>query len=103
MDSKYDNTNKGVLFHNNYKEEGDRKPDFTGNLNVEGKEYKIKSWKNVSRNGNDYLSLQIEDPEVKDKEIEEHKLGAGFAQKDTKREQQEEQITLKTKDDDLPF
>jgi len=103
MDSKYDDTNRGALFTNDYKEQGDRKPDLTGKLNVEGKSYRIAGWEKTSDAGKNYLSLQLTDPEVKDKEVEEHKLGAGFAQKDTKREQQEEQITLKTKDDDLPF
>lgn len=98
MDSNYDDTNKGVLFDNKYKEEGDRKPDYTGNINVEGKEYKIKSWKNVSRNGNPYISIQLEDPEAQDKEVKEHKLGAGFAQKDNKVVDQ-----IKEEDDDLPF
>ena len=69
MDSNYDDTNKGVLFDNKYKEEGDRKPDYTGNINVEGKEYKIKSWKNVSRNGNPYISIQLETQRLKIKKL----------------------------------
>ncbi len=28
--SEYDNTNSGVLFANNYKEDGDSRPDFVG-------------------------------------------------------------------------
>ena len=36
MDSNYDDTNKGVLFDNKYKEEGDRKHDYTGYIYVEG-------------------------------------------------------------------
>ena len=38
--SDYDNTNKGAMFPNRYKEDGDKRPDHTGNLDVDGKEYK---------------------------------------------------------------
>ena len=102
-DKKFDDTNRGALFKNDYKEQGDNKPDLTGKLNVEGKSYRIAAWEKTSDAGKNYLSLQLTDPEARDKEVENHQLGAGFAHKDTKREQQEEQDKIKTKDDDLPF
>ena len=93
MDSKYDNTNKGGLFQNDYKEQGDNKPDFTGRLDVEGKEYKLAAWKKETDGGKKYFSLSLTDPDKK-YDIKNNKLGAGFAHKDTKIEQ---------KDDELPF
>jgi hypothetical protein len=44
---QYDNTNKGSLWTND-KEGNAKRPDFTGVLNVEGKEYKISVWNKVS-------------------------------------------------------
>ena len=62
--SHYDNTNRGALFPNKYKEDGDKRPDHTGNLNVDGKEFKIAAWQSTSKAGNDYLSVRITEPEM---------------------------------------
>jgi len=102
-DKKFDDTNRGALFTNDYKEQGDNKPDLTGKLNVEGKPYRIAAWEKTSDAGKEYLSIQLTDPEALDKEVKNHQLGVGFAHKDTKREQQEEQVKIKIKDEDLPF
>tara|TARA_Y100001963_G_scaffold113927_1_gene157894 strand:+ start:141 stop:368 length:228 start_codon:yes stop_codon:yes gene_type:complete len=62
--SDYDNTNRGAMFPNKYKEDGDKRPDHTGNLNVDGKEFKIAAWESTSKAGNDYLSVTITEPEM---------------------------------------
>ena len=62
--SDYDNTNRGAMFPNRYKEDGDKRPDHTGNLDVDGKEYKIAAWQSTSKAGNDYLSVRITEPEI---------------------------------------
>tara|TARA_R100000742_G_C4253752_1_gene71841 strand:- start:667 stop:894 length:228 start_codon:yes stop_codon:yes gene_type:complete len=62
--SDYDNTNRGAMFPNKYKEDGDKRPDHTGNLNVDGKEFKIAAWQSTSKAGNDYLSVTITEPEM---------------------------------------
>tara|TARA_R100001594_G_scaffold84217_1_gene118732 strand:- start:633 stop:911 length:279 start_codon:yes stop_codon:yes gene_type:complete len=89
-DKKFDDTNRGALFKNDYKEQGDNKPDLTGKLNVEGKSYRIAAWEKTSDAGKNYLSLQLTDPEVQQKNL-----------------QSEPQLVSKpkpeTKDDDLPF
>ena len=64
--SDYDNTNRGAMFPNKYKEDGDKRPDHTGNLNVDGKEFKIAAWQSTSKAGNDYLSVKINEPEMSD-------------------------------------
>jgi len=64
--SDYDNTNTGAMFPNTYKEDGDKRPDHTGNLNVDGKEFKIAAWQSTSKAGNDYLSVRINEPEMSD-------------------------------------
>jgi hypothetical protein len=40
----YDNTNRGAFFKND-KKETEKHPDFTGSLNVEGKEFWVSGWK----------------------------------------------------------
>ncbi len=42
--SNYDNTNRGSIWKNEKKEK-DTHPDFTGSLNVNGKEYWVSAWK----------------------------------------------------------
>ena len=66
--SEYDNTNSGVLFANNYKEDGDSRPDFVGSLDVNGTEYRLAGWKNTSKAGKRYISVKVEDAKPKDEE-----------------------------------
>ena len=40
----YDNTNKGAIWANS-KKETETHPDFTGSINVEGKDYWVSGWK----------------------------------------------------------
>lgn len=41
---QYDNSNRGSLWKNEKKEK-ETQPDFTGSINVEGKEYFLNGWK----------------------------------------------------------
>ncbi len=59
--SEYDNTNSGVLFVNQYKEQGDSRPDFVGSLDVDGTEYRLAGLKNTSKAGKRYISVKVED------------------------------------------
>ena len=62
----YDNTNKGVLFPNKYKENGDNRPDYTGTVDVEGKEYRLAAWERTSKNDNTYLSVVLSEPQQRE-------------------------------------
>lgn len=42
--STFDNTNRGSIWKNDKKEK-DTHPDFTGSLNVDGREYWVSAWK----------------------------------------------------------
>lgn len=55
----YDNTNRGVLFPND-KKGNEKRPDFTGDLNVGGVEYKLSAWKKSSKAGNNFLSISVQ-------------------------------------------
>jgi uncharacterized protein (DUF736 family) len=61
----YDNTNSGRLFPADDKKT-EKSPDFTGTLNVEGKEYRLSAWKKTSKAGKKYLSVSISEPQSKD-------------------------------------
>ena len=47
--SEYDNSNRGAIWTNE-KKATDKHPDFTGSLNVEGKEYWISAWRGDGSN-----------------------------------------------------
>ena len=60
-EQEYDNTNRGAMFVNSYKEDGDNRPDFTGTIDVEGVEYKIAGWKRTAeKKGTRFISLSID-------------------------------------------
>lgn len=57
--TEYDNTNRGVLFINDKKTEGDKKPDRTGSLNVDGVEYFLDAWLKVGKSGAKFMSVSV--------------------------------------------
>ena len=46
----FDNTNKGILFVNDRKEE-DSHPDYKGSININGREYWLSGWKKSTKKG----------------------------------------------------
>lgn len=68
--SDYDNTNKGVLFRNEDKQE-DRHADYRGSINVDGKEFWLDAWLRKSKQGKTFMSLR-----VKPKMAREHQGGS---------------------------
>lgn len=58
----YDNTNSGVLFQND-KDGNEKRPDYKGKLNVNGKDFWISGWKKLSKDNKPYLSLSIQEPQ----------------------------------------
>jgi len=65
--SDYDNTNRGVLFKNKRKEQGDKKPEYTGSLNVNGTEFFLDAWLKTSQSGEKFMSVSVKQ---KDKQSE---------------------------------
>ena len=55
---EYDNTNSGAFFPNDRKEKPNH-PDYTGKINVEGKDYYLKGWKKTAKSGINMLSLAV--------------------------------------------
>lgn len=60
--TKHNNT--GGLWRNKYKEAGDKKPDFMGDITIEGVTYKIAGWHNSGEGGKPVIALKVT-PEVK--------------------------------------
>ena len=60
MSEEYDNTNKGVLFTNSFKEHS-KQPDVKGDLDVDGVAYKIVGWTRTKKESTEkFFSLSIE-------------------------------------------
>ena len=51
--------NDGALFINDNKEKGDKRPHFTGSIEIDGTKYSLAAWKNLSANGVKYMSLKL--------------------------------------------
>lgn len=58
MAGDYDNTNRGALFRNDRKREGDKLPEYTGSLNVNGQEYRLSAWLKDGRSGK-FFSISV--------------------------------------------
>lgn len=87
MESKNKN-NSGVLFKN-LKKTNEKSPDYTGTVNVNGKEMQISLWFKESQKGTKYFSAAFQEPFKKDTE--------------TKTYPNETKYTPKIEDQDLPF
>lgn len=59
--SDYDNTNRGVLFREQEKK-SDKSPDYTGKVDVDGKEYRLAGWIKDGKRGK-FLSLAVSEPQ----------------------------------------
>lgn len=55
----FDNTNRGVLFKNDRKVEGDKKPEYTGSLNVDGVEFFLDAWLKIGKSGAKFMSVSV--------------------------------------------
>lgn len=55
---EYDNTDRGVLFRENEKK-SEKHPDYTGEINVGGHDFRLAGWIKESKAGNKFLSLAV--------------------------------------------
>lgn len=61
---QYDDTNKGVLFKND-KKGNEKAPDYTGKMNVNGKEMRLAAWIREGAKGK-FMSLSVSEPMKKE-------------------------------------
>lgn len=59
--TQYDNTNRGVLFKND-KREQDNHPHYRGSINVNGEEFWLSAWLKESEKGK-FMSLSVKPKE----------------------------------------
>lgn len=57
----YDNNMRGVLFRND-KGDNPKRPDMTGNLEIDGTKYRVSAWNKTSqKTGAEFLSFVVEE------------------------------------------
>lgn len=61
---EYDNTNRGMLTKNQNKQ-SDNHPDYSGTINVDGREFWLSGWLKTSKAGSKYFSLAVKPKEAK--------------------------------------
>ena len=59
--SEYDNTNRGAIWPNDKMRPDKQDPQFTGSLNVDGKDYWVSAWKRKAdaKDGSPSLSFSV--------------------------------------------
>jgi len=57
---EYDKTNRGVLFKQTDKT-NEKAPDYKGSFNYKGNEFKIAAWVKISKAGNSFISISVDD------------------------------------------
>jgi len=82
----------GPFFPNKYKQEGDKKPDYTCNIMVDGETKRLAGWKSETKRGMPYISLKYSDPQE----------GSGASTQRAAPQQQAAEQAPKL-DDDIPF
>lgn len=68
----FDNTNRGALFKAD-KKGNERRPDYTGTINVGGTDYQLSAWIKSSKAGDKYMSLAVSEKRSRDDYASERK------------------------------
>jgi len=100
MTTEYSNENRGVLFKNDRKTEGDKKPEYTGSLNVDGVEFFLDAWLKVGKSGAKFFSVSVK---RKDKQPEAQRPAAPAQQRQQPARQAAPASGFDDMDSDIPF
>lgn len=102
MPSEYDNTNKGILYPNNYKKRSNQ-PDVKGKINVDGVECELAGWVR-EKDGTRYFSLIVEKKEKEEQQLDSDPIGSviGTPSDETPSTEAAETKTP-INDEDVPF
>lgn len=95
----FDNTNSGALFKNDRKET-ENQPDYTGKINIEGKEYYLSAWVNKIQSGEKagkkYFGIKV-------KPVEEEQSHRPSNSSQTQAYAASQKLQENDFDDDIPF
>ncbi len=94
MSNQYDNTDTFILFRND-KEGNEKRPDYTGTINIDGTEYRLAAWIKDGKKGK-FMTGKIGD-EVENKQSQNQPPPR------TEQRQNPHQPKTDSFDDDIPF
>jgi uncharacterized protein (DUF736 family) len=73
---EYDNTNRGAAYRRD--NANPKAPQWSGKINVEGKDFEISAWEKTSKNGDVFLSLSVKEPWKKGVDSHNKAKGNGY-------------------------
>jgi hypothetical protein len=74
--TEYDNTNRGALFKND-RRETDKHPEYSGTINVDGRDYWLSAWVKDGKKGK-FFSLSVKAKEDRNRNPNAGKQDAGM-------------------------
>lgn len=74
----YDRTNTGALFKND-KQGNEKRPDYTGTVNVNGTDFQLSAWIKSSKAGTKYMSLSVQPKRTAETQREPVKTEEAFS------------------------
>mgnify|MGYP003674665752 CR=1 FL=1 len=83
MEKKFDNTNRGAIWGND-KKETDTHPDYTGSLDVDGKQYWVSAWrrKEGDSTSRPVLSFSVKAKDQPKQNVSSISQATSYAEKD---------------------
>jgi len=117
-EKQYDNEKRGVLFKQREKN-NERSPDYTGNVTIDGKEWRLAGWIKEGRSG-PFLSLSVSEPQnssggggnrpARQNSDDDGFMGSPAANnrreqpaRDSSRQERPKTASFDEMDDDIPF
>lgn len=95
MSNQYDNTDTFILFRSD-KEGNEKRPDYTGTINIDGTEYRLAAWIKDGRKGK-FMTGKIGD------EVEGKQSQSQSPPQSEQRTQRQAPPPVDQFDDDIPF
>lgn len=102
MTKQWDNNNTGVLFLND-KQGNDKRPDWRGSIEVAGVNYWISGWNKESRDGDQLISLKVEQKQPRDAGGAKGPPARTSVPRGDQRATDERAQSAADYDDDIPF